>query len=77
MTFGGEYRGATEETHGHGGHDDHGHGHGPHESPWVMLCPLIILAVLSIFGGFVGYGNRFEHFLAPVFQQANAVAEGS
>src|SRR5262249_26341109 len=23
------------------GHDDHGHGHGVHESPWVMLAPLV------------------------------------
>jgi len=71
MTFGGEYRGAAmQEAHGHNphGHDDHGHGHrDPHESPWVMLGPLVILAVLSIVGGFVGYGNRFERFLAPFF----------
>ena len=66
MTFGGDYRGAAAQS-GHG-HDD-GHGHGlPHESPWVMLGPLVVLAVLSLFGGFVGYGNHFEHFLAPVFQ---------
>jgi NADH-quinone oxidoreductase subunit L len=74
MTFGGEYRGTVvQEAHGHDdhGHDDHGHGHGePHESPWVMLGPLVILAVLSVVGGFVGYGNRFEHFLAPAFQGA-------
>jgi NADH-quinone oxidoreductase subunit L len=72
MTFGGEYRGAAvPQAHGHDdhGHDDHGHGHGePHESPWVMLGPLVILAALSVVGGFVGYGNRFEHFLAPAFQ---------
>jgi len=79
MTFGGEYRGAAvQEAHGHNphGHDDHGHGHrDPHESPWVMLGPLVILAVLSIVGGFVGYGNRFEHFLAPVFRGASEVAQ--
>jgi NADH-quinone oxidoreductase subunit L len=33
----------------------------------VMLVPLMILAVLSIVGGLVGIGNRFENFLAPVF----------
>jgi NADH-quinone oxidoreductase subunit L len=69
MTFSGEYRGATAgDSHGH---DDHGHGHGhgePHESPWVMLGPLVILAVLSAVGGLVGYHNHFEHFLAPVFE---------
>jgi NADH-quinone oxidoreductase subunit L len=79
MTFGGEYRGAAaQEAHGHNAHgpDNHGPGHGePHESPWVMLAPLAILAVLSLVGGFVGYGNRFEHFLAPVFRGATEVAQ--
>ena len=71
MTFGGDYRGApVGESHGH---DDHAHGHGhgwPHESPWVMLGPLVVLAILSVIGGFVGIGSGFEHFLAPVFQTA-------
>jgi NADH-quinone oxidoreductase subunit L len=73
MTFFGDYRGAQVDAHGHGshGHGSHGHdadGHGePHESPMVMLVPLMILAVLSLVGGFVGWGNHFEHFLAPVF----------
>jgi len=40
-----------------------------------MLAPLVALAVLSVFGGFVGYGNRFEHFLAPVFHGASEVAQ--
>jgi len=82
MTFGGEYRGAVADAHGHNAHgdddqgnNDHGHGHqGPHESTWVMLGPLVILALLSVFGGFVGYGNRFEHFLAPVFEGGKAIA---
>jgi NADH-quinone oxidoreductase subunit L len=68
MTFFGDYRGAQVDAHGRvsHGHDAHGHGD-PHESPMVMLVPLMILAVLSLFGGFVGWGNHFEHFLAPVF----------
>jgi len=65
MTFFGDYHGAQVDSHGHG---SHGHDHGePHESPMVMLVPLMILAVLSVFGGLVGIGNRFEHFLDPVF----------
>jgi NADH-quinone oxidoreductase subunit L len=74
LTFFGDYRGATA----HEGHDTragapaphgHEHGHGsPHESPWVMLGPLVVLALLSFVGGWVGIGGRFEHFLAPVFQ---------
>ncbi len=79
MTFGGEYRGAVApEAHGHDAHshDDHGHGQGhghgePHESPWVMLGPLVVLALLSVVGGYIGgYGDRFEHFLAPAFHGA-------
>jgi NADH-quinone oxidoreductase subunit L len=79
MTFGGEYRGvAAQGAHGHDAHgqgqgQSHGHGE-PHESPWVMLGPLVVLAALSVVGGFVGYGNRFEHFLAPVFEQRVDVA---
>jgi NADH-quinone oxidoreductase subunit L len=74
MTFFGDYRGAAaHETHdakhianpASHGHDE---GHGlPHESPWVMLGPLFVLALLSVVGGWIGIGGRFEHFLAPVF----------
>ncbi len=74
MTFAGEYRGApAPDAHGH---DAHGHGHGePHESPWVMLGPLVVLALLSAVGGAIGgYHNLFEHFLAPVFQGTSEVA---
>jgi NADH-quinone oxidoreductase subunit L len=84
MTFFGDYRGVASSEHGSHGHDAHGndahgqdsqsgHGHGvPHESPMVMLAPLMILALLSLFGGFVGWGNHFENFLAPVFGTAEA-----
>ncbi len=79
MTFFGDYRGAQVDAHGHSshghGHGEHGHGE-PHESPMVMLVPLMILALLSIVGGLVGIGNRFEHFLAPVFGSAG-VAEAA
>ncbi len=55
------------------GHDKH-----PHESPKVMTIPLIILAVLSAIGGFIGIpalfsgegGNAFHNWLAPVFEKA-------
>ena len=79
MTFFGDYRGARVDAHGQAhavhGHDEHGHGE-PHESPMVMLVPLMILALLSMVGGLVGIGNRFEHFLGPVFG-SGAVAEGA
>ena len=42
-----------------------------------MLAPLLILALLSLVGGFVGWGNHFEHFLEPVFGTGVAVEETS
>jgi NADH-quinone oxidoreductase subunit L len=68
-------------SHSHGHADDHSHGHGGvHESPWVMLAPLVILAVLSFVGGWVGVPqfmrghNEIERFLSPVMQSGPAVA---
>jgi NADH-quinone oxidoreductase subunit L len=75
LTFFGEYRGAAEEKHGHGREakgGGHGHG-GVHESPKIMLAPLVILAVLSVVGGWIGVpgslggSNHFDKFLRPVF----------
>ncbi|CAB3690492.1 MULTISPECIES: NADH-quinone oxidoreductase subunit L [Achromobacter] len=48
--------GHGHDAHGHDdhGHDDHGHGHHggkPHESPWVVTLPLILLAIPSVFIG--------------------------
>lgn len=53
---------------------DEAHVH-PHESPATMTVPLIILALLSVVGGFIGIPhvigtNLIEHFLEPVFASA-------
>jgi NADH-quinone oxidoreductase subunit L len=68
MTFHGEYRGGEESEHGGGSH--------PHESPSVMVAPLVILAVLAVsvgwinvtggFGEFMGHGHE-QSFLAGFF----------
>ena len=58
----------------HEEHDDHHRPVEPHESPWVMTLPLIVLAVLSTIGGFIGVPyalanrdiNVIEHTLEPV-----------
>jgi NADH-quinone oxidoreductase subunit L len=50
----------------------------PHESPSVMTTPLLILAVLSVIGGYIGIpvvfsgegGNKFENWLHPIFKAA-------
>ncbi len=68
LTFFGEERfrdAHAHDAHGHDAHahddhhDDHGHGHGahePHESPWVVTLPLILLAIPSIVIGFLTVG---------------------
>ena len=69
----------------HQGADEHDEAqvaahHGVHESPWIMLGPLVILAVLSFAGGWIGVpqalggSNHFEHFLDPVFAVAGSEA---
>ncbi|MEQ1914469.1 MAG: NADH-quinone oxidoreductase subunit L [Sideroxydans sp.] len=38
----------------HGAHDDHGHHAGkPHETPWVVTLPLILLAIPSVLIGYI------------------------
>jgi NADH-quinone oxidoreductase subunit L len=58
---------------------DHGHGT-PHESPWVMVVPLMILALLSLVGGWIGVphslhgSDHFDTFLSPIVQPVAAEA---
>jgi len=57
--------------------------HHVHESPGVMTWPLIILAILSVGGGWIGIpavlggGQHFEHFLAPVFAASTTIQDGA
>jgi NADH-quinone oxidoreductase subunit L len=57
LTFYGKFRGTSEQE------------HHLHESPSTMTIPLIVLAVLSVVGGFIGIPGHhwLEHFLEPVF----------
>lgn len=79
---------AHADVDAHADDDDEEHHHAlphdfkPHESPWVMTVPLIVLAFLSTFGGLLGvpyamsslFGagdvNVFEHTLEPVIAKA-------
>jgi NADH-quinone oxidoreductase subunit L len=71
MVFYGEARwhDAHEE---HGAHGDlHAEGHDPHESPWMMVLPLVVLAVLSFAGGFINLPfsestEKLTQWLEPV-----------
>ena len=46
-------------------------GHDPHESPWVMTAPLVVLAALSVAGGVLDlpwvHHNSLSGFLTPSF----------
>ncbi len=67
LTFTGSFRGTHEQE------------HHLHESPAAMTVPLVVLAVLSIIGGFVGIpeifmkgGDKLHEFLAPVLVSEKA-----
>jgi NADH-quinone oxidoreductase subunit L len=60
MTFHGKYRGGAPPE--HGAHGD-SHSRGPHESPMVMVIPLIILAILAISVGWVNVTGAFSQFM--------------
>jgi len=52
MTFGGKYRGGGEEAHGQ-----------PHESPPVMVMPMVVLAILAVVSGFWNVTGDFGAFM--------------
>jgi NADH-quinone oxidoreductase subunit L len=64
LTFFGNERFSTKSG-------DHHHA-SPHEAPKTMTVPLMILAGLSVVGGFVGipHLSAIEHWLDPVFSSA-------
>lgn len=81
---------AHADAHADDHDDDHHHAlphdFKPHESPWVMTVPLIVLAFLSTAGGLVGIpyamsslvgikdANVFEHTLEPVIAELETPA---
>jgi NADH-quinone oxidoreductase subunit L len=86
----------TYDTHGHTtaktydthGHDDHGHGHHeahePHESPWTMTVPLLILAIFAFGAGYAnwpftdltGGGHWLSHYLGQSAAAFNITTAG-
>jgi NADH-quinone oxidoreductase subunit L len=94
LTFFGDFRGwtigkaAKAAAHANSGdhHDDHHDdrttpGPAPHESPWQMTVPLIVLGTLAAIAGFLNAGllkhslhfpQFLEHWLEPVFRKAES-----
>jgi NADH-quinone oxidoreductase subunit L len=62
------------DRHSASAHGHHTHAHDPHESPWSMTGVLMILAALSLVGGYVGWPaafggsspSPFQRWLSPV-----------
>jgi NADH-quinone oxidoreductase subunit L len=74
-----------DDAHPHHAEDLSMPGYPPHESPWQMTVPLIILAGFAVFAGLLNPGfdlmkeKPMEHWLDPVFKSATegAVIVGS
>jgi NADH-quinone oxidoreductase subunit L len=67
LTFYGKFRGTSDQE------------HHLHESPPSMTIPLIVLAVLSVIGGFLnvpeslGGSHWLANYLAPIFEKSAAI----
>jgi NADH-quinone oxidoreductase subunit L len=77
MVFFGQAR-WNDHAEENGAHGDHT----PHESPWTMLLPLVVLSGLSIVGGaiqlpFSKSTHFLEHWLAPVVHDAEVSIKGT
>jgi NADH-quinone oxidoreductase subunit L len=62
-----------EDDHAHDdAHDDHGHAHAPHESPWVVTLPLVLLAIPSVVIGYLTIGPMLfgDFFKDAIFVNA-------
>jgi NADH-quinone oxidoreductase subunit L len=53
------------------------HGHDPHESPIIMLIPIVVLSILAVIGGVlnlpIGNLDFLTRFLEPVFRGVHEV----
>jgi NADH-quinone oxidoreductase subunit L len=57
-----------QDPHAH--HDEHGHSHEPHESPWVVTVPLVLLAIPSVC---IGYFTMDYMLFGDFFKDAITV----
>ncbi|MBU1689946.1 MAG: NADH-quinone oxidoreductase subunit L [Gammaproteobacteria bacterium] len=62
-----------ERFQSHAAHGDHGHGGKPHESPWVVTLPLILLAIPSAVIGYITIQPMLfgDYFQGAIFVSGN------
>jgi NADH-quinone oxidoreductase subunit L len=65
LTFGGEYRGGGVPGHG-------SHAAEPRESPWVMVLPMVVLALLAVTAGFANVREGIDQLLEGALPQTVA-----
>jgi len=66
MVFAGKWRGGDHGTaHGHGGHE-------PHEVPWNMWLPIVVLSLFAIGLGF--FGGKYAHYLGAEEEELSGKA---
>jgi NADH-quinone oxidoreductase subunit L len=70
MTFHGEYKGGAVPE--HGSHDEHSHG--PHESPAVMVAPMVVLTVMAVCAGWFNVTGGFSTLMGSEAEGTNLVA---
>jgi NADH-quinone oxidoreductase subunit L len=70
--------GHDNSGHDNSGHDDHA---GPHESPWRITVPLVILATLAIAAGYLNAApfhiEKFKEWVEPAGQVFSVEADGA
>jgi NADH-quinone oxidoreductase subunit L len=82
LTFWGDERFHDKHDDHHPKEDAHGHSVTPHESPWSMTLPLIVLAIGAVTAGWIGIpkafggADHFDHFLAPAVAPAPVLNAG-
>jgi NADH-quinone oxidoreductase subunit L len=67
MTFFGQKRWVPDDSESLSGSATGGHEPHPHESPWVMVIPMVVLAIGSVAAGFLlSFHSSFLNWLSPV-----------
>jgi len=74
------FPGEHDDQHDHPDEHGHAHGHEPHESPWVVTAPLILLAAPSVVIGYLTiqpmlFGEFFSDSIFVAIERHPAMAE--